>query len=61
MLENIPVNGTMAKDKSIQVEMTGVKDLRYYIIGVKMDTFFLLFPSKLVLLLELVPRLERLK
>lgn len=55
------MNGTMAKDKSIQVEMTGVKDLRYYIIGVKMDTFFLLFPSKLVLLLELVPRLERLK
>lgn len=40
MIENVPVNGTLAKEEKIQIEMTGVKDLRYYILGVKLDSYF---------------------
>lgn len=40
MIENIPVNGTLAKEETIQIEMTGVKDLRYYVLGVKLDSYF---------------------
>lgn len=42
MIENVPVNGTLAKEEKIQIEMTGIKDLRYYILGVKLDSYFLL-------------------
>ena len=40
MIENVPVNGTLAKEEKIQIEMTGIKDLRYYILGVKLDSYF---------------------
>ena len=42
MIENVPVNGTLAKEEKIQIEMTGVNDLRYYILGVKLDSYFII-------------------
>lgn len=39
MVENIPVNGTLTKDQKVQIEMSGIKDLRYYILGVKLDSY----------------------
>lgn len=37
MVENIPLNGTMETGSHITFEMDNVKDLRYYIIGIKLD------------------------
>ena len=60
MIENVPVNGTLAKEEKIQIEMTGIKDLRYYILGVKLDSYFYrIFANDLDLLLKSVRRLER--